>query len=359
MTDGSRPYDLPDAHLLEPFWRTDVVYGETVFFIQEEEGLAPSAPLLFEPREILSVTGADGQREFHEGSDYVVDAAARTVSLPPDSPIPFMKREGLYRHAGQTHGIAHKAGEEDVLLYWGEGAGFHDRQAAVTYRHEEAWDGYVPTFAGDQLPRTRSLLAGGKPLTLCASGDSITAGANASKTLDMPPYQPPWVEMVPAVLRRECGSDVTLCNYSEGGAGIQWGIPTAERAAEDRPDLYLIGYGMNNVRDRDPRAFGEFTAAILDAVRSHNPETEFILLASMLGNPEWAMTPEEMFGLYRDELRAFCGPGVVLADLTAMWTDLLRRKTFLDLTGNGVNHPNDFGHRIYAQTLLAVLLPEA
>ncbi|MBX7074950.1 MAG: hypothetical protein K1X71_17550 [Pirellulales bacterium] len=29
----------------------------------------------------------------------------------------------------------------------------------------------------------------------------------------------------------------------------------------------------------------------------------------------------------------------------------------LDLTGNGLNHPNDFGHRLYAQTILALLVP--
>ena len=26
-------------------------------------------------------------------------------------------------------------------------------------------------------------------------------------------------------------------------------------------------------------------------------------------------------------------------------------------TGNGVNHPNDFGHRVYAQVLSALLIP--
>ena len=35
---------------------------------------------------------------------------------------------------------------------------------------------------------------------------------------------------------------------------------------------------------------------------------------------------------------------------------LLKRKRFYDLTGNGVNHPNDFGHCVYAQSLLALLV---
>ena len=44
-----------------------------------------------------------------------------------------------------------------------------------------------------------------------------------------------------------------------------------------------------------------------------------------------------------------------LADMTALWQDLLMRKHDVDLTGNGVNHPNDFGHRLYAQVILALL----
>ena len=36
-------------------------------------------------------------------------------------------------------------------------------------------------------------------------------------------------------------------------------------------------------------------------------------------------------------------------------TDLLARKSDFDLTGNGLNHPNDFGHRLYAQMILALL----
>ena len=45
-----------------------------------------------------------------------------------------------------------------------------------------------------------------------------------------------------------------------------------------------------------------------------------------------------------------------LADLSSVWAELHRHKRDLDLTGNGVNHPNDFGHRIYAQVLSSLLV---
>ena len=38
---------------------------------------------------------------------------------------------------------------------------------------------------------------------------------------------------------------------------------------------------------------------------------------------------------------------------------MLKHKQYWDLTGNGVNHPNDFGHRIYAQVLTSLPRPIA
>jgi hypothetical protein len=48
---------------------------------------------------------------------------------------------------------------------------------------------------------------------------------------------------------------------------------------------------------------------------------------------------------------------MVLADMTTLWLELLERKNAYDLSGNGLNHPNDFGHRVYAQIILGLLAP--
>ena len=45
------------------------------------------------------------------------------------------------------------------------------------------------------------------------------------------------------------------------------------------------------------------------------------VVASMVGNPDWAATPAEMFPRYRDALATLTGPGVALADLTAVWQE--------------------------------------
>jgi hypothetical protein len=62
-----------------------------------------------------------------------------------------------------------------------------------------------------------------------------------------------------------------------------------------------------------------------------------------------------MFFAYRDAMQGVVQDGESLVDLTEIWQQLLERKHDLDLTGNGLNHPNDFGHRLYAQAILESL----
>ena len=40
--------------------------------------------------------------------------------------------------------------------------------------------------------------------------------------------------------------------------------------------------------------------------------------------------------------------GAAVADITAMHRYVSSRKRFIDMTGNNVNHPNDFFHRLHA-----------
>jgi len=93
-------------------------------------------------------------------------------------------------------------------------------------------------------------------------------------------------------------------------------------------------------------------------VRAVNPEADFILVASMPGNAEWSGIRPDKFAEFRQILAERAGPGVALADVTGLWEELLKTKRYHDLTGNGVNHPNDFGHRLYAQTILALLIED-
>ena len=81
----------------------------------------------------------------------------------------------------------------------------------------------------------------------------------------------------------------------------------------------------------------------------------------MTGNPEWAYTPLEKSREMAAALDGFietASDAHALARLTALWELLLKKKKFMDLTGNGVNHPNDYGHRVLAAGVLNALFPD-
>ena len=67
---------------------------------------------------------------------------------------------------------------------------------------------------------------------------------------------------------------------------------------------------------------------MVDAVRKAHPSTEFILVASMLGNRDWTTLRHELFPQYRDALAKICKPGIALADMTSMWAEMLKHKKF-------------------------------
>jgi hypothetical protein len=112
---------------------------------------------------------------------------------------------------------------------------------------------------------------------------------------------------------------------------------------------------MNDAFDATPAEFGRNIRRTIDGVRRQRRDCEFILVAGMIGNPDWVALTQQKFPAFRDALRKLEGSGVAVADVTSLWADLLKRKTFHDLTGNGVNHPNDFAHKVYADVILKLL----
>jgi acyl-CoA thioesterase I len=354
-----------DLHLPDPFWKGETAWREGLFFIQETDDSPPAARLLFVPLKVVSLRSADGRAWYEEGKDYRVEAGAGAgadgnaprIVLTKDSRIPFRKRREMYPPAGAEHSIGHRVGDPNAALLFGEGHWFHAQQEEVTYLHAAGeWKGFVPKFAGPNLPVTMAKLAAAQGLSICILGDSIAEGGNASR--NVAPFQPAFPELVGQGLEKACGVKVTVTNLSKGGKMADYGVQVAPQAADLKPDLVLIAFGMNDVSRRDANRYQAEVARIIEIIRAKSPQAEFILVASMLANPEWAGTPAAEFPKYRQALTGLCGKGVVLADVTGLWAGLFQHKNYHDLTGNGVNHANDYGHRLYAQTILGLLVAD-
>lgn len=356
--DGSRAaMDEFVATALRPFWRTNEI-REPIFFVEEKSGERPTGKLLFKPTEIISMTSATRTVKFEAGKDFIVDAKSGTISLPAGSRVPFTTQEQLYPlMSSNLPKKARSSGDKTRGIFFSEDGHYHKLQVEVRYRYEPGqWKEPTPKYAGDLLPKTVAKLRSKEPVRIVLLGDSISTGDNASAKSNMSPHCPGYGELTALALEKHFGGKVTLHNKAIGGTTSDDGIRIAKEIGKEKLDLAIIAYGMNDVyRKHDAAKYKANIQATMKKIRADTPNVEFILVASMLQNVERGI-PMDKFPLYRDALKQLSGRGVAMADMTSMWEALLKRKTFYDITGNGLNHPNDFGHCVYAQTLLALLI---
>ncbi len=338
----------PEKFLLgKPFWSGAESRDEPLLFIQDDGQATATAKLLFRPESGLRIQSPDLTTAYVEGEDYVWKPGSETVELTKTSRIPFKTRGQMFPPPGSPKRFG------DVLF--SEGHFFHDLQVQATYRHADKWDGAVPVARGDALPRVVAKLKARQAVKLVALGDSVTEGYNASGSpvVNTAPFQPAFPRLMGNAWQEWFGAPVAVANLGKGGTRADWGISQVSRVTAEQPDVVLLAFGLNHSEPAD--AFAGTMRKLLDSVRAANPQAEVVLVSPMTGNPR--LFPAERFTAYRDALTKLAGPGVAVADVTTVWIDLLKKKNFSDLSGNNVNHPNDFGHRVYAQ-VIARLVPE-
>jgi len=313
-----------------PFWRSNVMERESVLFLPREGG-PELARLLFQPDTITCVTDAAGQRVYAEGQDYAIDRSLGGIVRAPQSAMPL----AIPRHDELTH----------------------SQLCLVTYTHRDQWCGLVPGFAGDRLPRTMERLRTRQSLTVCLTGDSISEGYDASGFHNLPPHQPPFGQIVASSLSKHYQGDVRLHNLATAGWTAEHAVWDVERIAAVRPDLVIVAYGMNDAADADANEFLRQVVTTVSAIRDRQPHAEFVLVSPMLPTKACTWVVHSRFDEYRLALTTLSGPGIAVADVTGIWRDMMVRKDARALSGNWLNHPNDFGHRVYAQVILALLVP--
>lgn len=343
---------LADMKLFVPSWSWPNVYRESSVLLKQKPDGPPVARLAFPASEILEVASADRQHRYQVAKDVSLSKNGLLLTFTNHQPIPAIAATDQFPPKDSPNSYRHRVGNPEQNLLYRPGRWFHDHNIEVTYRTKNHPE---PLAVSGSLPKTLARLEGKKKLTIGVSGDSISTGLDASGMTKAYPFQPGYPDLVAAQLRAMFRSEVVLHNRAVSGWSVANGVTDLPKLLESKPDLVIVAYGMNDVGRKDPRWYGQRTREIIDRVRKDLPETEIILVSSMLGNSEWVHTPREMFAKYREELKALTGEGIALADVTAVWHLLLKNKHDLDLTGNGLNHPNDFGHRLYAQAILQLV----
>ncbi len=339
-----------------PLWDTDIVYEESILMVRDENGRA-EAGLLFEPTEVLKVENLAKGEVYEEGRDYAVENGR--IALTENSRIFAFEKDGLFPENPAPGEAFPMPGGYSLFR---EGMFFIDRQIAVTYRCVKGqWTGKKPRLADRELPRTFELLRAGKPFRMVLFGDSISAAANNTLDLNVPPYQPGFGEMLYDWLQDAYQSDIFYVNTAVGGKETRWAVEEADaRVSAHEPDLVILAFGMND-GGKTVEDFVKNTREIIRKVREKKPECEFLLVATSLPNPILT-DPKAKFWGYQEEHMAALSEiakdteGVVVADIGGVHRYMQQRKRFIDMTSNNVNHPNDFFYRVHAQFLAGMLI---
>lgn len=317
--------------------------GETVVLVGEEPASLAFAPLLSKPVCVRS-TYRDGLPQtihYAPGQDYLLEAQGR-IRRTPGSRIPNFGTNLLY-------------GKEDFRHEQFPGYGNMPFFAYVDYAHSEKWKvpPAKPGLGAVQLPHTRQKLRAGQQVRIVAFGDSITAGGEASE-----PGLIFWERWAAALRARHPHASIETTNGATGGDTTVQGLQRLpEKVLRQKPDLVLIGFGMN---DHNREGFGvpveAFAANLRTMITQIRDATgaEIVLFSAFPPNPNWHYGSHNMAAYADATERVAREERCAFADVYHLWMTVADRKKPEDLLGNNINHPNDFGHWIYLQALEAI-----
>lgn len=380
-------YDLETY--MTPVWDGRVVHNETVMFL----GMDDEVSLLYDADEIVSVRSYDLKTEYKQGVDY--DYADGKLFLLEGTSIPCMNVNEYYTNDATYSMLVTKGNSEPnatgAFTYWGEGDTMTKWQVAVTYKHSQFWDGHAVECQADRYQALVQKLQNGEDVTFVFYGDSITYGANSSFMVGAEPFAPTWPLMFTQYIAKQYGytvryvkdefatapvpaedtiygtnGTITYYNPSVGGWSVEQGYQNVENYVNTAIekygcDLFTVAFGMNNAA-LSAGKFVQYTEGIIERVQKVAPETDVVMVSTMVPNPEatngWYGNQDQ----FETEMIASAdayyenGMNCSVACMTSMSLSILENKRFRDYTGNNINHPNDFMSRLYAQVMVETVL---
>ena len=337
----------------------EVIIGESAMF-----AACDRVRLLYQADRVLKVYNQVTNKVWQENIDWAFDKATNSIVLLPQSSMPYITSEtiapddahALYYPAPGANAVPGRVGGGNVLF--DAKSFFAENQIEVDYSvsGDQTILPELGAMQGKKLPRFRSKLARQENVRIIALGDSITEGYNCGKFIGFAPYRKPWFELFADFIAQKYSLGCDWQNRGINGAGSDKPLQIMPELLDGTADLWVIAYGMNDLAKRNEVEFAENLRAIMSRITDHDPEAEFLLVTPMSGNPEWIHTPLEKTAAFSEAIRKLPGSDqhILCADVNKLWSKVLEVKSFYDITGNGVNHPNDYSHTIYAAALNAL-----
>lgn len=378
-----------------------VVYQEPVVFYTDNQGTDRTVAKLMYPVEnivaVTSYTTINGEFvKYYKGKDFTITAEGK-IALTEDTTIPrnFALNE-------MKTGVANSNNE--VSIWNGSSKWTKDsreNQILVTYTYTKTWDDVdysVPTYY-NSLSTAYDKLSSGDTLDVLFIGDSISTGCNASgqdgefytwtkdavggKTtikgwssylgLGTKPYwvNDSWDKQVVENLKAAYpNATINATNRAVGSSASQWYYNHIDKllvsgelgdVGLENTDLVFIGFGMNE-KDNTAQQQNANTKQIIDYLRDKNPNVSIVLVSAFYPtfweNGTWT---NSNLGAQEDGYFELAKQyeNIAVAPVNTAFANILNAKEPVDYISNGINHPNDFGVNLYADTITSTLINSA
>lgn len=280
--------------------------------------------------------------EFAEGIDYVVDYVNGRISRTSNSVLPDWSKNVFYGMTDFDHTKVASYENQSFTVF-------------VTYEYQSDEQEAHPTHLFRQLcPQFWKKLTSGAPVTYVVYGDSISTGAES--TLPEHTYYARFVAALKAAVPQ---ANITCINKALGGEDSRGGLARLHTAFSNvSPDLITVAYGMNDQNKGDetahfvePEEYERNIREMIAALKLHTG-ADICLITPCKSNPKWYWTSGDA-DVYAQCVRKIAQEEhILLADVTEQWQkELDAGKNPESLLHNNINHPNDYGHAIYAKAL--------
>ena len=124
-----------------------------------------------------------------------------------------------------------------------------------------------------------------------------------------------------------------------------------------KPDLLFVHFGVNdNGAGMSKNMYSDNIEYIVSKVKAALPDCEIVLIKCSTPNP--VSYDSDVFKDYWTKLDNICEnySGVSSLDMYDLSLEILKTKKYMDITGNGINHLNDYSARLYSMAMLNSLI---
>lgn len=366
---SSLPYEFTTKEQTDPFYWGNIMHNETVLFEGQDDGSVVGY-LRYVPKKIISVRDYTLKKEYVAADEFEINGNKLTLKSASTIghwtkkqmagnealPSPYRVVASMADFRDVNTDLVNMGGTlyTESPFYWGT-------QVSITYAYDLAEINLAkfPTYQLDKLTHVKAKLDAKQAIKISGLGDSVLEGCSSSQKFNHEPYQMDFFDSFGTEIASRFGIEVTRDNEAVGGTTSADGANDAKlgRIYQAKPDLLLVHYGINDLGAKTtPNGYADNISYIVTNVKANLPNCDIILMSPILPFP--GVYDYLMFDRYVNKLQSIASisESTIVVDVFHASQELVSNgKDFYDITGNGINHPNDFGHRFYTGCLLSVM----